>query len=290
MEIKMKIKLCPNWTSSEKIKKRLLDQFYTENISLDGIEFVYDDSYDIIVFFNYVSEPIVNDKKAYVFPHEPTWAGSHQKVFQDNTTVFGFDKDLYSGKCIEMLAHTFYGGRGDWMDPDSFWNYKFLSSSKFNKTKNISSSITKLKDDNGPTCLYPQRYKLAEHINNKFVDMYGGWINNSPKRHDALVDYKFNISIENEYHKNWISEKFYDCILTDTIPIYYGCKNIKDVYPEDGYILINDIDDVEGVEKMLNEINNNADDIYYKKLEGLMKIKQKYFQSNNLLKKIIEIK
>ena len=25
------------------------------------------------------------------------------------------------------------------------------------------------------------------------------------------------------------------------IPIYFGCKNIKEIYPEDGYILIDDI-------------------------------------------------
>ncbi len=286
----MKIKVCAGWTSSESATKRLLDQFKTEDINLKNIEFVHDESYDIIVFLNYVTQDIKAGIKGFVFPHEPTWSGSHQKSFESNVTVFGFDKSIYNGNCIELLAHTFYGGRGDWVDPDSFWNYKHLSSATFTKTKNISSSITTLKENKSPLCLYPQRYKLAEHINNKFIDMYGGWLDNSPKRHDALVNYKFNISIENEYINNWLSEKFYDCILTNTIPIYFGCKNIKEVYPEDGYILIEDINDVEGIEKMLKEINKNSDDIYKQKIEGLYKIKEKYFSTNNLLKRIINLK
>ena len=119
------------------------------------------------------------------------------------------------------------------------------------------------------------------------IDIFDG--DTSPKRKDALVDYKFNISIENSYEKNWITEKFYDNILTDTIPIYFGCKNIKELYPEDGYILINDINDVEGIEKLLTNIIINSDEIYQQKLEGLQKIKQRYLRENNLLKKIISI-
>jgi hypothetical protein len=104
-----------------------------------------------------------------------------------------------------------------------------------------------------------------------------------------LVDYKFNISIENEYQDNWISEKFYDCILTDTIPIYFGCKNIKNIYPEDGYILIEDIDNVNQINELLDYIEKHADKIYQQKINGLKKIKEKYFKEYNLLKKIVEL-
>jgi hypothetical protein len=283
----MKIKICASWTSTTEATKRVLYQFKTPKINLDDVEFVYDNSYDLIIFFNNVCEQLKEGSNAFIFPHEPSWTGTHQKVLSKNVTIFGFDKQIYTGNCIELLAHTFYGGRGDWVDPQSFWNYDFLSKASFTKSKNISCSITKLKENNGPTCLYPQRHKLAEFINNKFIDMYGGWLDNSPKRHDALVNYKFNISIENEHINNWITEKFYDCILTDTIPIYFGCKNIKEVYPEDGYILIEDINDVDGIEKMLKEIDKNSEDIYNQKLPGLLKIKEKYFAENNLLKRIL---
>jgi len=284
-----KIKVLGNWDTSENITERLLKQFKTPEIDLTDVQFVYDDSYDIIVFFNHVCSETKEDKKSYVFPHEPSWNGSHQKSFNDNTIVFGFKNDLYNGNCMETLAHTFYGGRGPWMDPLSFWNHENLNSKNFIKTKNISSSVTKIDLDYGGTCLYPQRTKIASMIENlKFINVFNGG-DSSPKRHDALVDYRFNISIENEHQENWISEKFYDCILTDTIPIYFGCKNIKDIYPEDGYILIEDINNIDEIQELLKYVENNAELIYKEKISGLKKIKEKYFKQYNLLKKIIEL-
>ena len=187
------------------------------------------------------------------------------------------------------MVHTFYGGRGPWMDPLSFWNYKNLISTNFIKNKNISSSVTKTDLNYGGTCIYPQRTKIASMIENlNFVDVFNGG-NRSQKRHDALIDYKFNLSIENEYQDNWISEKFYDNILTDTIPIYFGCKNIKEIYPEDGYILIENINDVNQINELLYYVEKNADEIYQQKINGLKKIKEKYFKEFNLLKKIVEL-
>ena len=77
--------------------------------------------------------------------------------------------------------------------------------------------------------------------------------------------------------KNWITEKFYDSILTDTIPIYYGCKNIKEIYPEGGYLLIEDINDLTGIKNLLEYVNNNAEKIYSENIDSIRNIKKKYF-------------
>ena len=288
MKKNKRIKISAPWDSSENLTERLLRQFKTPKIDLTNVEFVYDESYDIIVFFTNINTKIKEGVKSYVFPHEPSWSGSHQKTFSSGTTVFGFDKKLYNGNCVELLSHTFYGGRGPWVDSLDFWSYDNLIEKTFIKSRNISSSITTLNSDNGPTCLYPQRYEILKMVNTlSFVDSYGD--NLSPKRKDALVDYKFNLVIENEYSNNWITEKFYDCILTDTIPIYFGCKNIKEVYPEDGYVLIDDVNDVKSVKDLLHYINENADEIYNKKIKELQKIKRKYFSDYNLLGKIVNL-
>jgi len=283
-----KIRISAAYENSEKLTERLIKQFKTPEVDLTDVTFVYDNSYDIIVFFNYVNINIREGSKSVVFPHEPSWTGTHQKNFSDNTVIYGFSKELYTGQFVESIAHTFYGGRGPWVDELSFWNYENLINSTFKKTKLISNSITKLNTKYNEPCLYPQRFKILEKlIEMGTIDIFDG--DSSPKRKDALVDYKFNISIENSYERNWITEKFYDNILTDTIPIYFGCKNIKEIYPEDCYILIDDINDVDSIEKLLTNIINNGDEIYKQKLEGLQKIKQKYLQENNLLKKIISI-
>jgi len=283
-----KIKMSASWDSSENITKRLLKQFSNPSIDLSEIEFVYDDSYDVIVFLNHVNLPINENSRAFVFPHEPSWSGSHQKNFLNvNATVFGFDKDLYTGNCLESIAHTFYGGRGPWVDSLEFWNYNNLVDKIFKKEKNISSSVTTLNYDYGNTCLYPQRFKIHNLINElSFIDDFA--TNNKP-RLDSLEKYKFNISVENEYQKNWITEKFYDSVLTDTIPIYFGCKNIKEIFPEDGYILINDINNLDEIRELFININENSDEIYKQKINGLRQIKKRYFDEFNLLKIIIKL-
>lgn len=285
-----KLKISCPWDYSENIVKRLISQFKTPDIDLSGVEFVNDDTYDVIVFFNSVSSEIKENTKSFIFPHEPTWS-SHQRHIPENTIIFGFKSEIYNRNCVELLAHTFYGGRGPWVDTLDFWSYDNLIDKSFSKSKNISSSITKLNSNyHGESCTYPQRFMVGEMINELgFVDEYGGWTNSSPKKQDAVVDYRFNISIENEHIENWITEKFYDSILTETVPIYFGCKNIKEVYPEDGYILINDINNVNEVKEQLIYINENADEIYNQKLDGLKKIKKKYFEENNLLKRIIKL-
>ncbi len=283
-----KIRISATWDTSENLTNRLIREFKTPDIDLTNVEFVFDDSYDTIIFFNHVNLNIKENGRGFIFPHEPYWVGAHQKNIQNGVTMFGFKKELYQGNCIETLSHTYYGGRGPWVDSTDFWNYDNLISMKFDKTKNISSSITKLNTDYGDTCLYPQRFKISNMIEGiDFVDVYGG--STSPKKQDALINYKFNISIENAYSENWITEKFYDSILTDTIPIYFGCKNIKEIYPEDGYILIEDINDLNKIKELLNHINENADQIYSLKINGLNKIKERYFKEYNLLKKIIEL-
>jgi len=283
-----KIKISANYDSSENLTERLIKQFKTPDIDLSEIEFVYDDSYDVIVFFNHVNGTVKENSKSYVIPHEPSWAGSHQKTFNDGTIVLGFNKNLYQGNCIEKLSHTFYGGRGPWVDTLDFWCYENLKDKTFIKTKNISSSITKLNENYGSTCLYPQRFKISNMIEDmSFIDCYGG--SNSPKKKDALVDYKFNLVVENEHGENWITEKFYDSVLTDTIPIYFGCKNIKEIYPEGGYLLIEDIDNLEEISNLLNNINENADKIYSENIDSIRKIKKRYFEEYNLLKLIIEL-
>jgi hypothetical protein len=284
-----KIRVSAGYDTSENLTERLLKQFKTPEIDLSNVEFVYDDSYDIVVFFNYVNLDLKENTKSYILPHEPFWCGSHQKSCNKGTIILGFDKDQYNGDCIETVSHTFYGGRGPWVDKLDFWCFDNLYNKNFIKTKNISSSVTKLNVDYGETCLYPQRFNVSNMVDEiSIIDCYGGG-SSSPQRKDALIDYRFNLAIENGHTNNWITEKFYDCVLTDTIPIYFGCKNIKEIYPEGGYILINDINNIEEIKNLLNHVNENSEKIYSENIESLREIKKRYFQEYNLLKLIINL-
>ena len=286
------------WDGYSDIRNRLFAQYKTPEINFNNIEFVLTDDYDVAFCCNYASS-LQPEKPTYIFPHEPHWNGSHQKNLQSNVTIFGFDSSIYSGgTCIETSMYPFYGGVGPPLDCIDVWNYDTIYNGEFKKERNISCSITTNKKVVDPTCLYPNRFKLINSLlNENYINLYGCTslieqgtnVKNGNKKIDFVSPYKFTLAVENTHSKNYITEKFYDAILTDCIPIYYGCSNIKELHPEDGYILIQDINDVESIKKLLIEVNNNADDIYRQKIDGARRIKQKLFKEHNPLKKIIEI-
>lgn len=84
-----------------------------------------------------------------------------------------------------------------------------------------------------------------EELGDMYKGMFGGFnlgtcksidslIPNSTKW-DGLEHYSYSIAIENDCKENYFSEKFSDCILSWTIPIYYGCPNIGKYFPKDCY-------------------------------------------------------
>lgn len=293
----MKVKFCAGWETSELITKRLIEQFKTNESDVENIEFVYDNTYDMIVFNNYVTEEPKENSKSIIFFHEPTWSGNHQKTFSSykDIIIFGHNKENYDSpeKVVELPSHLFYGGRGPSTEGWDFWNYNNLKNYDFKKTKVISSVVSPLGNDERiypEGCIYKERVNLIKEIIDKceFVDAFGWGDKFLGLKKDGVVDYKFSICIENSNEKNYISEKFYDCILTNTIPIYFGCSNIKTFWPEDGYFLIDDINNTSKIVDLIKYIFENSEEIYDRMLPELIKMKERYFTEFNPLKKINE--
>lgn len=301
------IKITCGWATSEQITKRLLSQFKTPEIDLTNISFVHDHTYDLLVVMGYFTEDLRDGGSCVVFPQEPTWTGNHQKSFSkpqcgrtnEDICVLGFDTHYYTPQDIvtETIAHMFYGGVGPVSEGYDFWNYDYLINEIFNKTKGFCSFVSQLGLDNRPYesgCLYSDRINLISNIHSQapYMDFYG-WGNKDnlkpgvAQKGPVIKDYQFSLAIENSYEKNYLSEKFYDCILTNTIPIYYGCPNIKDYWPEEGYILLDNIKDHSRVADKLYQIYENQEEIYNRMLPELLRIKTRYFKEFNLLKKIL---
>lgn len=59
---------------------------------------------------------------------------------------------------------------------------------------------------------------------------------------DLFRDFQFSIVIENTRERNCFSEKLADCLITKTIPIYYGCLNIGDFFDIKGWIILDSSD------------------------------------------------
>lgn len=54
--------------------------------------------------------------------------------------------------------------------------------------------------------------------------------------------FQFSIVIENSQQPNYFTEKLIDCLMTKTIPIYWGCPNIGEYFDTTGWIFFNGLD------------------------------------------------
>jgi hypothetical protein len=73
----------------------------------------------------------------------------------------------------------------------------------------------------------------------------------------------YSIVVENVKHENWFTEKLLDCLVTKTIPIYWGSPNIGDFFNLDGFIIFRDEKD------LLQQIGTLSVEYYYQKLKSL---------------------
>jgi hypothetical protein len=77
---------------------------------------------------------------------------------------------------------------------------------------------------------FNQKPHISDYGNNPFL----------PKddKISLFEEFQFSIVIENSKQDNYFTEKIMDCILTKTIPIYWGCPNIQEYFDTTGWIIL----------------------------------------------------
>lgn len=73
---------------------------------------------------------------------------------------------------------------------------------------------------------------------------------------DGLAPYRYSFVFENTAEKNYFSEKFADAILAGCMPIYWGCTNLSDFFPEDSFVELDTTKD-EAVNTVMEIINSD---------------------------------
>ena len=77
---------------------------------------------------------------------------------------------------------------------------------------------------------------------------------------DVFSPSQYGVAVENTQHRGYFTEKILDLFLLKTIPIYWGCSNIKDFFNPQGIIYITSIDEA------IYKLNNILDADYYNKV------------------------
>ena len=297
----IKIKLECWWTDSHSINSRMIKQFVPSTDLRDYL-FVTEKPDYTIVFSRTDWDKIETPKeRTFYIAQEPLWSPNQPKddIHDYCSKILISDKLEYINReeYIETLLPMFYAGKGE-NDHREIWDWSLkLKDREFYKTKTISFIVRKgyeshynhLVNPETSKINYGRRTELGEILSlNKNIDIFGiHWENNGENikgeawnKHVGLDDYKFSICCENTIQKNYISEKFWDAVLTDTVPIYVGCLNINEYISPDCYINLTNLTFDEMIEKINNIIDNS--DIYYNRhIQNIKSLKQDFFNNPN---------
>lgn len=84
---------------------------------------------------------------------------------------------------------------------------------------------------------YRFRREIAEYVVSRGdVECFGKGIRPIAGKLEALAPFRFSIAMENASSDSYFSEKLIDCLLVETIPIYFGCPGIGDVFDVRGML------------------------------------------------------
>ena len=211
---------------------------------------------------------------------EPEWSPNWQRdLYKYCKLVLAQDRSMFPGasNVIEspmfMLTH-FINHYNDFLEK---------TASKTKRMSIISSNYS-------TGFNYAKRHSLFKALlgTDLKIDFFGrGWATSdfrykgSPdNKADALLDYEYSIAIENSNYKNYVTEKFFDAIVTDTVPLYLGAPNISDIYPRGSFIPLDMNGSIDRTIEQIRHIFDNDD--YNSRLEPLKDAKQSYYTFYNL--------
>ncbi|RAJ35427.1 glycosyltransferase family 10 domain-containing protein [Pedobacter cryoconitis] len=281
----IKIKFLSNYDGSENLLKRFKANYLIKDSDL---AFTIANDYDYAVVFNRTDEPITPKAKVITVIQEPSWSKAHEYIdfLLHSDYVLVHDPELFEkthnlhigGDVIISPSYMFYHDHV----PHAF----FDAAANTKKEKKLSMIVSYL---NKPIGNYHKRIGLLNKIldSDLDIDIYGKRLEIEDRRFKGALEYKFSgllpyeysIAIENSNEWNYVTEKFVDCALCNTIPIYNGAPNISDIYDE-RYIRTIDLDsptilaDIKNIIKEPAPLSTRNKDIYFNHYNLYTKLKE----------------
>jgi hypothetical protein len=197
-------------------------------------------SYQYDMILTTEDEVIENCDNAYFFPYGGTWLNKKKQNHPDS--LGEFDDSI-----LEQIQ-------------SKQFNVSFLTTSHLGKTGyNLRQHVWKNRDKiKIPTLFYSStRFKTDGNSfvgGGRFSDtLHDGVLPNDDKIN--LFKSQFSIAIESSRENSYFTEKLIDCLLTKTVPVYWGCPNIGEFFDIRGIIHFKTHDEM--IEK-LNKIDENT--------------------------------
>jgi hypothetical protein len=115
------------------------------------------------------------------------------------------------------------------------------------------------------------RHKVIDWIRteNLDADILGRGYAPFERKSDGLAPYRYSVIIENVREPYYFTEKLVDCLLCETVPVYWGAQDIGQVFDPRGMLICQSLDEIK------TAIATLSPDDYQSRLEFVAKNKEK---------------
>ncbi len=283
-----KIKFFSDYDRPVQLLKRFIANY---DVYDEELAFTTGEDYDYAVLFNRANETLRRDAKIITVMQEPSWSSVNRNnpYLTGSDYIIIHDRQLFEssfqihlgGTVIERPSFLFYHDQVD----RSFYK----DSESVEKQRKVSIILSSLAFEAGN---YGKRLRLLRRIlsSDLDIDIFGRGLTLRDDRfkgelkykHTGLLPYEYSIALENCNERNYITEKFFDCALCNTVPIYNGAPNIAAVYNE-AYFKTIDLDSPEVINQLKDILKTKPPQ------PGSDNNKKRYFNQYNLYTQLKEI-
>lgn len=216
----------------------------------------------------------------------PKIVNNFRKVYTSDLDLVKRDNEKYF--ISAPFVHWHLGGNYhiNKIRNDYIIDYDFLLNGKYpDKEINMSVINSNLMIVEGHKIRAKFLEKLCKNYSN--FNLYGGskwanfkqYIDNAPNgKWYPFSKSRYVLVIENEKAPYYWSEKFSDVILSFATPIYYGCPNISDYFPEGSYYPL-DIHKKDSIEELISVVES---DFHEKNIEKLIEARNLILKKYNM--------
>ena len=239
--MKYRIKIFADFASSIELKKNyesICEVDKMDNYGVDKDIYITEhDDYTHAIIINFIMPELKDIPKKNVvgLAHEPTIFFIHSINTSYTPSIFFY--------AIKHIGKYFMGDRV-FVEPfiEHFSYMQYNKPLRYIPIKNKLMSFI-ISEKNDQWFGYSYRHIMVELIlkNNLPIDIYGrgtkfykhlndNRIKNDFIENEPYEDYAFHICIENFACERYFSEKIINPLLTNTVPIYLGCRHIKEYF------------------------------------------------------------
>ncbi len=130
--------------------------------------------------------------------------------------------------------------------------------------------------------MHHQRFEFCNWLAEQIPEMtyYGTGHRPIKRKHEALAPYRYHLAIENIFGPHHWTEKLADPFLNGCLPIYQGCTNVSDYFPEESFVEI-DIMDREAALDTIRELVADPE-FYDSRVDAIREAKRRVMEEHNL--------